>query len=253
MSDTNCTWQMYAHRYDSGRFHTVGSERYVRNHMLGQPIIKVRVEEVPDGDETGNAWGWMGFAYLHYEADTEPQMIWCTRGQFEMCFTYGSAAEVERGKGRVVRLRITAAEEHTPMPERIQLKRTAGWRMPEGAVRVDRATIWGNPFKVGEPISRDSELWPYVERVLPGLDSGSGASAIDRIPFTAVTLTRAEDVVAAYSWWVIEQPALMLRMVDELGGRDLACWCKLPIGSEPDICHAANLLELVAELEAPDA
>lgn len=34
------------------------------------------------------------------------------------------------------------------MPQRIQRKRTKGWRMPEGAVYVGRPTKWGNPFTV---------------------------------------------------------------------------------------------------------
>ena len=34
------------------------------------------------------------------------------------------------------------------MPERIQLKRTKGWRMPPNTVKVDRSTKWGNPFTV---------------------------------------------------------------------------------------------------------
>ena len=32
------------------------------------------------------------------------------------------------------------------MPERIQRKRTKGWRMPEGAIYVGRPTKWGNPY-----------------------------------------------------------------------------------------------------------
>ena len=32
------------------------------------------------------------------------------------------------------------------MPRRIQLRRTKGWGMPPGAVKVDRTTKWGNPF-----------------------------------------------------------------------------------------------------------
>ena len=32
------------------------------------------------------------------------------------------------------------------MPERIQLSRAAGWRMPPNTVKVDRSTRWGNPF-----------------------------------------------------------------------------------------------------------
>lgn len=31
-------------------------------------------------------------------------------------------------------------------PQRIQLKRTKGWRMPENTVKVDRTTKWGNPW-----------------------------------------------------------------------------------------------------------
>jgi hypothetical protein len=36
------------------------------------------------------------------------------------------------------------------MPERIQLKRAKGWRMPENTVKVDRTTKWGNPFVPGK-------------------------------------------------------------------------------------------------------
>ena len=32
------------------------------------------------------------------------------------------------------------------MPERIQLRRTKGWRMPPNTVKVDRSTRWGNPW-----------------------------------------------------------------------------------------------------------
>lgn len=125
------------------------------------------------------------------------------------------------------------------MAERIQLKRTPGWRMPPGAVKVDRTTDWGNPFKTGEPIERDSDLWPFAARLVPGGTEG----------FASITLLRAEDVVSAYSWWIIEQPGLMLRMEAELGGKNLGCWCRLPRAGEPDHCHARNLMELVAELE----
>jgi hypothetical protein len=35
------------------------------------------------------------------------------------------------------------------MPERIQLQRRAGWRMPANTVKVDRSTRWGNPMRTG--------------------------------------------------------------------------------------------------------
>jgi hypothetical protein len=100
-------WEMYAHRYDDGRFCHVGSEQYVRANGLKKPMFRVLVEEVDDDDETATHWGWMGFAWSYHEADTEPNMIWHTKGQFKMCFTYGPQAEVDRGRGRILRLRIT--------------------------------------------------------------------------------------------------------------------------------------------------
>ena len=36
--------------------------------------------------------------------------------------------------------------------KRIQLRRTKGWRKPEGAVVVARPSKWGNPFRVGDCI-----------------------------------------------------------------------------------------------------
>jgi len=123
------------------------------------------------------------------------------------------------------------------MPERIQLRRTKGWRKPEGAIVVSRPSKWGNPFKVGEPVHADSPLWPYIAATVPG-----GAAGM-----TEVTPLRVEDVVAAYQDWLVEQPNLMLAIGDELTGRDLACWCPLPQPGEPDNCHAAVLLTIANE------
>jgi Domain of unknown function (DUF4326) len=36
-------------------------------------------------------------------------------------------------------------------PNRIQLRRIKGWRMPPNTKKVDRSTKWGNEFKVGDP------------------------------------------------------------------------------------------------------
>ena len=72
-------------------------------------------------------------------------------------------------------------------PHRVQLRRTRGWRMPEGAVKVDRTTRWGNPF-------RDGPAEESVARYAEALGAGELAVTVD-------------DVRAA------------------LAGRDLACWC----------------------------
>lgn len=37
-------------------------------------------------------------------------------------------------------------------PRRIQLRRTKGWRKPEGAIVVARPSKWGNPFRVGPTV-----------------------------------------------------------------------------------------------------
>lgn len=41
-------------------------------------------------------------------------------------------------------------------PQRVQRKRTKGWRMPEGVVYVGRGTAWGNPFR---PARNDGFQW----------------------------------------------------------------------------------------------
>lgn len=73
-------------------------------------------------------------------------------------------------------------------PERIQLKRTKGWRMPENTVKVDRSSEWENPFVVG----RDGT---------------------------------AAECVAKFSDYV-SNPILSKHIKLRLEGKNLACWCK---------------------------
>ena len=49
------------------------------------------------------------------------------------------------------------------VPQLIQLQRTKGWRMPANTLKVDRSTIFGNPFisevrKASEAVAR-FEAW----------------------------------------------------------------------------------------------
>jgi hypothetical protein len=126
-------------------------------------------------------------------------------------------------------------------PQRIQLSRRKGSRMPAGAIKVDRTTDWGNPFRVGETIGQDDEdLWPYVAR-LPGV-AGDPRRGPLYAPLTSVRITGAQLAVDLFSCWFIEQPHLMIRAFEELPGKSLACWCK--IGSP---CHADWLLGAVNE------
>jgi hypothetical protein len=108
------------------------------------------------------------------------------------------------------------------MPKRIQLRRTKGWRKPEGAVVVARPGIWGNPFVVRPD---GPEVWTVegvVEHVSRGTATGCAVQAYRH------ALVRGElDVTVGHAR-------------DVLAGRDLACWCRL---DQP--CHADVLLELV--------
>ncbi|MCK9549164.1 DUF4326 domain-containing protein [Aquamicrobium sp.] len=105
-------------------------------------------------------------------------------------------------------------------PKRIQRKRTKGWRMPAGAVCVDRTTKWGNPFIVGE-------IYGWAE---PGRAEIEG-------PFTPVKDNR--EAMSLYKAWIKDQPDLIEAAQKELRGKDVACWCGLD-----ESCHADVLLEL---------
>lgn len=80
--------------------------------------------------------------------------------------------------------------------------------MPPNAVYVGRTTKWGNPFKIGapHPIFRDS------------MD--------------------AEDAAELYVFHLFRSFDLE-SLRNELGGKDLVCWCSL---DQP--CHADVLLRL---------
>lgn len=52
-------------------------------------------------------------------------------------------------------------------PVRIQRWRSKGWRLPPGAVCVDRSTPWGNPFVVGEHGTR-AECVELYRKLLAG-------------------------------------------------------------------------------------
>lgn len=103
-------------------------------------------------------------------------------------------------------------------PQRIQRRRTRGWRMPEGAVNVTRPADWCNQFRVGSSVRMNGFNGPnvYVDREL------------------AVDLFRA---------WV-RGMGFEAQIREELAGKNLVCWCALPAPGEPDLCHAAVLLAI---------
>jgi hypothetical protein len=91
--------------------------------------------------------------------------------------------------------------------------------MPANTVKVDRTTLFGNPFSVKE---HGHHRAVALHRAwLTGRSIGKGLSK--------ELLQRRKAVLGAL-------PALR--------GKNLACWCPLPEHGEPDNCHAALLLEL---------
>lgn len=92
------------------------------------------------------------------------------------------------------------------MPKRIQLKRSKGWRKPEGAIVVSRPTKWGNPYQ------------------------GDSNVGIDR-----ARLARLYDEMMQRP----EKADFLAEVRRDLRGKDLACWCPL---DEP--CHADVLIRL---------
>jgi hypothetical protein len=58
----------------------------------------------------------------------------------------------------------------TKTPQRIQRKRTKGWRMPEGAVYVGRGSRWGNPYVMRDESDRSAAVAWFEAHVAPTLD-----------------------------------------------------------------------------------
>lgn len=94
----------------------------------------------------------------------------------------------------------------TERPQRVQLHRRKGWRMPPNTAKVDRTTRYGNPYQAGK--------------------DGDGDRA---------------HLVGLYRAYLArpEQSALVDDIRTALRGKNLACWCPL---DEP--CHADVLIEI---------
>ena len=125
------------------------------------------------------------------------------------------------------------------MPERIQLSRKKGWRLPEGAVSVARPGRWGNPFKIGERFV----LFPNLGWGPPTSLKVGPINAV-RPMIVVPTVVEIADRAQAVEWfraWMESYLNSENRLdLSVLTGHDLACWCPLDGGP----CHADVLLEL---------
>lgn len=106
------------------------------------------------------------------------------------------------------------------MADRIRLQRKKGWRIPAHTLKVDRSTVYGNPFQPGQP-------------------NGLGWGDV-RDTAHAVWLYRAWLTTPARSvLFERDRHDRILTALPTLAGRNLACWCTA--GSP---CHADVLLDL---------
>jgi hypothetical protein len=142
---------------------------------------------------------------------------------------------------------MTITPEETPMnpltdqpPARIQRRRTAGWRKPDGAVYVGRGSKWGNPCTQVRMPALDGSEWEQEGRL--GKVSGERHAFVHpdkSVTWHLVKDATREQAVAMYRRWLDMRPGLVEAARAELAGRDLMCWCPL---DEP--CHADVLLSI---------
>lgn len=107
------------------------------------------------------------------------------------------------------------------MARRYQMRRNEP--LPAGVVRVDRATMWGNPFRSDRP--------------------------------DPVASTFTETAAQAFRFWLEGHPdlahveperrAAILSRIGILHGKDLACWCSVDVPA--GWCHGDVLLDLARE------
>ena len=108
-------------------------------------------------------------------------------------------------------------------PQRVQRKRSKGWRLPPNTVCVTRGTAFGNPFIVN----------PHVE---PGSKSGA----------CYICVPTVEDAVDCFRLLLQEDTPAMrefrAKIRAELRGKNVACFCGL---DSP--CHGDILLQVANE------
>lgn len=114
------------------------------------------------------------------------------------------------------------------LPQRVQLRRTKGWRMPPNTVRVCRPSVFGNPWRVSDILAADREAGR------PPSPQQAQAAAVGSY---RAWLT-GDDFGESYPASIGDREAL-LRALPALRGKHLACWCSLD-----HACHADVLLEL---------
>lgn len=128
------------------------------------------------------------------------------------------------------------------MPKRIHIKYTKGWRLPEGAVIVDRPGVWGSPLKVvghliyiAVPVGRR----PYNHWA--PLCDGDAEKMVRIFRYIITGKMDADEYgIELKMFTVLVDYFKYFAMLDwgQLQGHDLACRCDLSLP-----CHVDVLLE----------
>lgn len=150
-------------------------------------------------------------------------------------------------------------------PVRLQIARPRRrWRAEHrDAVIVAKGSPWANPFQVRE-WGRRRLIGPFDLAWL-GRDARGGTrpplqfAPEDALHSFLLTASPAEVVDMFRLTLLVPPPPMRAALRSragrftpfsaadvraELAGRDLACWCPLPVPGEPDLCHASVLLEV---------
>lgn len=117
-------------------------------------------------------------------------------------------------------------------PQRIQLRRVKGWRMPPNTVKVDRTTRFGNPYWDIKRYGLDLCLTLFENSALGIWDPGAIPKGSPDVWF--------DWLYTAHERWRSRLAGHPLEWIErELRGKNLACWCA------PDArCHADILIRL---------
>lgn len=133
-------------------------------------------------------------------------------------------------------------------PVRITLSRTKGYRRPDGTIQVDRATIFGNPWQVGNPgiwwmPNEGGARWWGEYRVGFHVYRSTAVAAFDawikrgHLPEMPPMLSKLGRIHMTQVM-AIRRDLILARLPD-LRGHDLGCRC-----AQGTPCHADVLLEL---------
>jgi len=151
-------------------------------------------------------------------------------------------------------------------PQRIQLRRTKGWKMPPGAIYVGRPSKWGNPFPLegdwitwtavalgyrGDAAGRRAaaialhRAWLLSEPVALGPLAGDTHGGVLRFENGGVVSvgTFAQNLAAAMAMQsdapTLSAPPTRDEIRGALGGKRVCCWCR-----ENEPCHGDTLCEV---------